>query len=151
MESRPLSSFRDLFTSVRVRAEDKLELVVATVLEHPGFHDVCVVDDSGFLMGVINIKNLFRTIFFHHADPNLMTRHLIALVSSETAGHLMISDPWVATETETLGSAINKMVRHDLGELPVVDEKKRLLGSISMSLVFGIWLKGRRDGNVSIP
>jgi len=146
MECKPLASFRDLFTSVRVGAQDSLAQVVATILENPGFHDVCVVNDAGLLLGVINIKHLFRTVFSHHADPNLMTRQLIALVSSETAGHIMVTDPWVARETDTLGSAIKKMVRHNLGELPVVDEKKRLLGSISVRLVFDIWLKGRKDG-----
>jgi CBS domain-containing protein len=144
MENRPLHSFRDFFASVRVREEDSLEQVVSTVLEHPGFHDVCVVNDGGYLLGVINIKKLFRTIFFHHADPHLMTRQLIELASSEIAGHIMVSDPLVCLETESLDNAIGKMVQHDLGELPVIDEQRKLLGSLSMNLVFGFWLEGEK-------
>jgi len=151
MENRPLSSFRDFFASVRVREEDSLEQVVTTVLEHPGFHDVCVVNGGGYLLGVINIKKLFRTIFFHHADPHLMTRQLIELASSETAGHLMVADPLVCLESENLGNAIGKMVEHNLGELPVVNEPRQLLGSVSMNLVFGIWLEGQRGANGSGP
>lgn len=147
MENRPLSNFRALFVSVRVKEEHSLEQVVKTVLAHPEAHDVCVVDNEGYLLGVINIKKLFQTLFFHHADPNLMIRHLLALVSSETAGHLMVTDPQVALDTENLGSAIRKMVQHNLGELPVINENRRLLGSVSMSLVFRLWLEGKREDN----
>ena len=146
LESQPLSSFRDLFASVRVREEDSLERVVTSVLDHPGFHDLCVVDDEDRLLGVINIKKLFRTVFFHHADRNLMTRHQMELASSETAGHLMVTRPLVARHTDELGTAIRTMVQHDLGELPVVDQDSRLVGSVSMSLVFELWRERQREG-----
>ena len=138
-EDEPLSKFRDLLVSVRVGADDDLRRVVEVTFDHPGFHDLCVVDDEGCLLGVINIKKVFRTLFFHHTDPNLMTRHLIELASSETAGHLMITQPFVARETDTFGDAIHTMVRHDLGELPVLDAQDKLLGSVSISLVLQLW------------
>lgn len=141
MENQPLSSLRDLFASLRVREDDSLEQVVTLVLQNPGFHDVCVVNGDGRLLGVVNIKKLFRTLFFHHADHHLMTRHLIELVTSETAGHLMVTDPVVVRESDNLGSAIAQMVQHALGELPVVDEDGCLLGTVSMELVFRIWLE----------
>jgi len=149
MESCPLASFRELFVSVHVREEDSLEQVVETVLAHPEAHDLCVVDDDEYLLGVINIKKLFRTLFAHHADPNLMVRHLLELVGSETAGHLMVTDPQSALETDNLGDAIKKMVRNNLGEIPVVTEEGKLLGSVSMGLVFDLWLQGRDVGEDS--
>lgn len=145
MENRPLSSFRDRFASPRVSEEASLKQVVATVQENAGCHDVCVVNDEGRLLGVINIKKLFRTIFFHHADPNLMTRQLMELTSSETAGHLMISDPVVAQEGESLGHVIKKMVRNNLGELPVVDDQGHLLGSVAMKHIFDVWLEWKGE------
>ena len=74
-----------------------------------------------------------------------MTRQLMELTSSETAGHLMIRDPVIVRESENLGHAIKKMVRNNLGELPVVDEQGHLLGSISMNHVFEIWLEGKGE------
>lgn len=141
MEKQLLSQILPFLASIRVKEDDSLEQVVAILLEHPGFHNVCVVDAEDHLLGVINIKRLFRIIFSHHADPNLMTRQLIELVSPEIAADIMMSEPLTALETETLGGAISKMVQHQQGELPVVDKKGQLLGSLSMHQIFNLWLK----------
>ncbi len=53
----------------------------------------------------------------------------------------MITDPVIAVETETVDDAIRKMIAHDLGELPVVDERGRLLGSISIHTILEAWLQ----------
>ena len=99
-EDEPLFKFRDLLVSARVSADDDLQRVVEVTFARPGFHDLCVVDEQDRLLGVINIKKLFRTVFYHHTNPNLMTRHLIELASSETAEHLMLTQPFVARETD---------------------------------------------------
>ncbi len=148
MEKQPLSRFRPFLASIRVKEDDSLEQVVATLLEHPGFHDVCVVDAEDHLLGIINIKKLFRIVFSHHVDPNLMTRQLIELVSSEFASDIMVTEPLVVQEAESLGSAIAKMVQHERGELPVVDEQGQLLGSLSMHQVFRIWIESQKGGNL---
>jgi len=62
-------------------------------------------------------------------------------VSSEDVGDIMIADPVIAVETETVDDAIRKMIAHDLGELPVVDERGRLLGSISIHTILEAWLQ----------
>jgi len=128
-----------------VREDESLEQVVTTVLEHPGHHDVCVVDAGGHLVGVINIKKLFRSIFFQHTRQNRMTRQLMELTSSETAGHLMIKDPVYAAESEDLGSVIRKMVRYELGELPVLNDEGVLLGSVSMIHILEVWLERQNE------
>lgn len=140
IEDQPLASLRDHFVSLWVEEADSLRQVVQAVLQNPGFHDVCVVDQHRHLLGVINVKKLFRTVFFHHVDPNLMTRHLIELAGSKTAGHLMVTDPVVAMATEPLGRAIARMVQHELGEVPVLDDQRQLLGSLSIGAILGIWL-----------
>ncbi len=147
MEEQPLSRFRPFWASIRVKEDDSLEQVVVSLLEHPGFHDVCVVDAENYLLGIINIKKLFRIVFSHHVDPNLMTRRLIELVSSEIASDIMVTEPLVVQETESLGSAITKMVQHERGELPIVDEKRQLLGSLSMHQVFNLWIESKQVEN----
>lgn len=144
MEQRSLKELRDRLVSLRVREEDTLAQVVAKVLDQPGHSEICVVDGGGKLLGVIRIKTLFRTLFFHHAEPTLMTRQLLELASPETAGHLMVTDPAVAREDDTLDDAIRTMVQRRLGELPVVDAQRRLLGSVAMKHVFALWLERQR-------
>jgi CBS domain-containing protein len=75
-----------------------------------------------------------------------MVRHLISLVSSEDVGDIMIADPVIAVETETVDDAIRKMIAHDLGELPVVDERGWLLGSISIHTILEAWLQTEGEG-----
>ena len=60
------------------------------VIDHPEAHDPCELDGEGHLMGVINIKKLFRTIFSYHIDPKLMTQDLIEMVTMETARDVMV-------------------------------------------------------------
>jgi Mg/Co/Ni transporter MgtE len=38
------------------------------------------------------------------------------------------------------------MIAHDLGELPVVDERGRLLGSISIHTILEAWLQIESEG-----
>ena len=146
MEEKKLAELRPLPAAVCVEAGESLEQLVRTVLDHPESHDLCVVNEDGGLLGVINIKSIFQTIFFHHTDPKVMVRHLISLVSSEIVGDIMIADPVIAVETETVDDAIRKMIAHDLGELPVVDERKRLLGSISIHTILEAWLQIESEG-----
>jgi hypothetical protein len=77
---------------------------------------------------------------------SISSRHLISLVSSEDVGDIMIADPVIAVETETVDDAIRKMIAHDLGELPVVDERGRLLGSISIHTILEAWLQIESEG-----
>ncbi len=140
IQDERLASLRSRFTAIRVKPDDKLEEVVKIVLEDPECYDVCVVDDDDRLVGVISISRLFQAIFFHYVDTHLMTRHLIELSNCESASELMLTDPVVATESESVGGAIGKMVQHELSELPIVDAEGRLVGSISMSVILQIWL-----------
>ncbi|MBW2056467.1 MAG: CBS domain-containing protein [Deltaproteobacteria bacterium] len=140
MERKRLSELHPLPAAVSVGADESIEGLVQAALDHPEAHDICVVDGRGRLVGVVNIKTLFRTVFCHHTDPHLMVRDLIRLASSEVAGDIMVTDPVVALETETLGEAVGKMVAHELGELPVVDEGKRVVGSLSIRDVFREWV-----------
>jgi CBS-domain-containing membrane protein len=143
MEQKTLSELRPFSPAVSVSINESLEQLVRTVLDHREIHDIYVVEEDGSLLGVINIKSLFRTIFFHHTDPRVMVRDLIKLANSEVAGDIMVKDPVVARETESVDDAIRKMVSHDLGELPLVDVGLRVLGSVSIRTILEAWLQTR--------
>lgn len=147
IHKEPLTSLRWRFDSVEVGREASLREVVSAVLEHAGARDVAVVDEERRLLGVIDVQKLFRTVFFHDADPHRMLRQLIQLADSETAEDLMMTDPLVVQADETLGKAIDVMVQQDLAELPVVDEENRHLGSISMSAILAAWLELSPENN----
>lgn len=140
MERKKLSDLHPLPAAVCVNTDESIEHLVKTMLDHPEAHDICVVNGKGHLLGVVNIKSLFRTVFCHHTDPHLMVRHLIKLANSEVAGDIMVTDPVIALQTDTMDDAIRKMVVHDLGELPVVEESGRLLGSLSIRMILKAWL-----------
>lgn len=144
MEEKKLADLHPLPAAVCVKTDESLEQLVRTVLDHLESHDICVVSEDGVLLGVINIKGIFRTIFFHHTDPRKMIRHLISLSSAEFVGDIMVTDPITAMEKETLGDVIRKMIAHDLGELPVVNESGKLLGAISIHMILKTWLQTKK-------
>ncbi len=143
MEKKKLADLRPFPAAVSVKINDKFEHLVKKNIQNPESHNLCVVNEEGILLGVINVKKIFRTIFSHHTDPETMVRHLISLTDSEVAGDIMVTEPVSAMETDTLGDVIRKMIENDLGELPVVDEGGRLLGTIHVHFIFQEWLETR--------
>lgn len=147
MEEKKVADLLPLPAAVCVKTDESIEQLVRTVLEHLESHNVCVVDEDGGLQGVINIKSIFRTIFFHHTEPRTMiTRQLIRLTTAEVVGDIMVTEPVIARETETLGDVIQKMITHNLGELPVVDERGQLRGSISIHMILKVWMQTKKEG-----
>ena len=146
MKNKRLVDLKPFSKPVCLGADESLEDVTKAVMDHPETHDLCILDDEGHLMGVINIKKLFRTIFSYHIDPKLMTRDLIEMVTTEAARDVMVEHPVVALEEEEIDEAIGKMMTYDLGEIPVVDGENKLVGKITMALLLRVWLQEREKG-----
>jgi len=140
MEKKKVSNLRALSEPVCVKIDDSIEMILSTALRHSHAHDFCVVDKDKALLGVINIKRIFRTIFFHHTSRHTMIRRLIDLTSAQNAGDIMLADPMTVRESETLDEVILKMIKHDLGELPVVDDEGRLLGVLTVHRILQEWM-----------
>jgi CBS-domain-containing membrane protein len=126
-----VKDFKPYQPTVQLQREKLIKDMVDRFVEQSPMHHICVVDENGKLQGMINRKRIFQTVFSHHVSADSRVTHLYNLLTAEKAGELMISDVITVNENDNINAVIKKMIEHDLFEIPVVDEDKRVLGFLT--------------------
>lgn len=89
-----------------------------------------VLDESRHLKGIITQRDLYKTIsprktmdgnFIY--DKHELDRYILK--------HIMEKSVFTLSPSDTLGKTIDVMVRHKYGCIPIVDEKKYLVGIVT--------------------
>lgn len=92
-----------------------------------------VVDDEGVIMGVISLGDVREaTSMYSTVSPYAPDQDEILLAVDE----VMSSPAITLGPDETLERAVQLMLEHKIGGVPVVDEKGRPLGIVTESDVF---------------
>ena len=105
--------------------------IAKVMIANPRLKSVYVVDDKLQLIGKITLKMLIKQEFMNLLPSRLSYFGALEFVGKKTAEDIMISSVSVKDE-DTLKTAFVKMYEDDLNELPVVDEKRRLIGNIDL-------------------
>jgi CBS domain-containing protein len=93
---------------------------------------IYVVDDEGRLTGTISLGLLARHVFSPSHEPQIHPRHLIDMITVETAKDIMQKNTLVATEEEAVGSVLKRMIGANVKEIPVLDREKRVVADITI-------------------
>jgi CBS domain-containing protein len=93
---------------------------------------IYVVDDEGRLTGTISLGLLARHVFSPSHEPQIHPRHLIDMITVETAKDIMQKNTLVATEEEAVGSVLKRMIGANVKEIPVLDSEKRVVADITI-------------------
>jgi CBS domain-containing protein len=93
---------------------------------------VYVVDDEGRLTGTISLGMLARHVFSPSHEPQIHPRHLIDMITVETARDIMQKNTLFATEEEAVGSVLKRMIGANVKEIPVLDREKRVVADITI-------------------
>lgn len=108
----------------------------ATDLELRGLF---IVDETGRLAGVLSAQDILNWVRLELAMPPQTQAPAMAqvrrLVMAETVGHLAASgsaETAVSTH-DSLADALDKMTRHNLTDIPVVDEAGRIINDLRLS------------------
>ncbi|MDY6971385.1 MAG: CBS domain-containing protein [Thermodesulfobacteriota bacterium] len=91
-----------------------------------------VVDQEGRLKGFISLGNLVRHVFFNYHDPYIDTRKLTHMALSEIAAHFMQREPQFALASDDLQSLLQRMIKYNIKEIPIVDDEKRIVADITI-------------------
>ena len=91
-----------------------------------------VVDDGGRLQGVISLGHLVRHVFFHYHNSYIHTQNISSLAVAETARDFMQREPLAATLSDEVEEVLDRMIKHNVKEIPVVDEGQRVVGDLTM-------------------
>ena len=146
MFGKPVREFRPYETALQVTDDAEIIAIVRSFVKAPGQHHLCVVDGEGRLLGLINRKRLFKSIFSHHVDADSRVSKLLLLHTAETSGDIMITDIITTREDEEIDAVISRMIAKNIRELPVVDEEGRVIGFLTLQMLMQRWLVGQESG-----
>lgn len=127
-------------TPAIVKQEDSLEKVINSMIDDPQTENVYVTDNQGIIIGTISLKTVLQRICIDCLPARSSPYNVLEFISSETAKDLMTENPVYATPEDDLRSVLEKMLRIDVLEIPVVDEKRKVIGNLKVMEFIWPWI-----------
>lgn len=145
---------KDAFQSVDedpilVRMTDEFSLVIKNFAHHAELRGVFVVDEASRFLGVITRTDLLDwtrvklgAFFLKPLTNTDKTIRLANLSNAATAGDVLRPDTKKAVliPDDTLAKALQTMIEADLILLPIIDESRKIIGSLSLSELLNLAL-----------
>jgi CBS domain-containing protein len=131
-----------------VHPEMPLDEAARTMLAHPRVHVVCVVNNEGRLIGVLDLRTLADDLFFHIMPEEFLSEatdleHVLEFADKSrmrTVADAMKKPVWVK-QGETVKDAFKRMHEHGLPGLPVVDDRYHVIGYINLLELMAVCLR----------
>ena len=92
-----------------------------------------VLNNKGLLSGVISFGRMVRHVFFHYNGRDCDTRGLVHMAFSENACDFMEREPLSAALGDQVEDVLARMLRHNVKEVPVLDEVGRVVADLTMA------------------
>ena len=109
-----------------------IEEVVGAMVRFERSRLLYVVDDEGKLVGTISLGLLARHIFSPGHEPQIHARFLLSIITAEFAKDIMQKNLVVAAKEEEVGAVLQRMIRANVKEIPVVDSEKRVIADLTI-------------------
>jgi len=106
------------------------------VMHDRALHHVPVVDPEGRLVGIV-------------AERDLLLAALRYLQAKIEVGEVMHRDPVTTRPEASIAAAAALMVAHHIGGLPVVDDRKEVVGVITETDIFRAFVERERMGDAA--
>jgi len=146
MFNRPVREFRPYETACEISPDAKIAAIVDAFVCAPDLHHVCIVNEEGRLLGLLNRKRLFKSIFSHHIAADSRISSLLQLHTAEISSDIMITDIVTTTESEEIDAVIARMIEKNIREVPVMDENGSVIGFLTLLMLMKKWLSRREKG-----
>ena len=135
-----------------VSHDTPLEEVAQVMCAHPRVHTVCVVNDEGRLVGVLDLRTLADDLFFHIVPEEFLSEvtdlehamQFAQISGMRTAADAMLEPVWVK-RGETVKDAFIRMHEHHLPGLPVVDDRYYVVGYINLLELMAVCAEPEED------
>ncbi len=92
-----------------------------------------VVNDDGLLVGTILLETLMRHIFGHSHEQHAHPRHLLGIITTESAKDLMIKKPLHARESEEVEAVLERMIGKRVSEIAIVDDEGKVVADLTIA------------------
>lgn len=127
--------------SVSVREDVSLEYVITRFAREPGVRGIFLIDADERFVGLITRNDLMKwahvQLFGGKGRDEITVSEIFRLVDAAKAKDLFRGEPreLSVNESDTLQSALDKMLDYEEDVLPVVDNERRILGDLRLSEV----------------
>ena len=140
-----VKDLRPYNTVANVSEDMTIRSMAGLIVKHPEIHYLCVVNDSDILLGLISRKRLFKAIFSHHVSADSKVTELFSLLTSENAADLLIKHVFTCKESDRMDEVINRMIKHRLNAIPVLNESGKHEGMITLEMLIAKWIEKKGD------
>jgi predicted transcriptional regulator len=79
------------------------------------------------------------------SDAMVVTEHIEELFASERAEDLMDTDPVVCRRSERILDATARMIECDVNDMPILDDRGRVIGNLDILQLLDLWLKEEKE------
>ena len=122
-----------------VHIDTPLDEVAQAMFAHPRVHVVCVLNDDGRLVGVLDLRTLADDFFFRIVPEEFLSEvtdlehamQFAEMSGMRTAADAMHEPVWVK-RGQTVKDAFKRMHEHNVPGLPVVDDRYHVTGYINL-------------------
>ncbi len=127
--------------SVSVREDVSLEYVITRFAREPGVRGIFLIDADERFVGLITRNDLMKwahvQLFGGKGRDEITISEIFRLANAAKAKDLFRGEPreLSVNESDTLQSALDKMLDYEEDVLPVVDNECRILGDLRLSEV----------------
>jgi CBS domain-containing protein len=115
-----------------VAEQESIAGVLHTMVNFPHTRLIYVVDSQGRCTGTISLGVLIRHLFAHGFEPAVHSRHLIPMITSETAADIMSRQLIYAVKEDKVETVVRRMIKAGVKEIAVLDEGRQLIGDLTM-------------------
>lgn len=106
--------------------------VLQVMVNYPHTRLIYVVDAQGCCTGTISLGVLIRHFFAHRFEPAVHSRHLIPMITSQTAEDIMSRQLIYAVKEDKVEKVVQIMIKAGIKEIAVLDEDRRVIGDLTM-------------------
>ncbi len=152
MKNTKVKEIREFITEkpVFVTETNSIHLVIKRFTENPIAREAYVIDKNETLQGIITIQEIlkrisldFYSISFIYSESSFTGYNLISTIGETKAKDIMNTEIYYVKDNDTIEKAFNILFQNNAGELPVVDDKLKLIGDLNVIELLVLWEKNK--------
>jgi len=93
---------------------------------------IYVIDKQGRLQGTLSLGVLIREVIAARHKPQFSVRSLLTRITSEDVADIMDKHVIYAQKDDNLEKILERMIYHNIKEIPVVDEDQRIIANVGI-------------------
>jgi CBS domain-containing protein len=126
-----------------ISGESCVEEIAEKISTMRHIRGIYVVDDQGLLQGYVSLGVLIRNVMDARYKPHFHARSLLDRITCEKVADIMERHLIYARQDDDLKKVLDRMVHHNIKQIPVVDEEQRIIVNVG---ILDLWKLVKESG-----